>query len=77
MPNISTYFQNSELAFAAYAQNLATTADRIGALKAAGMTQLQAEKFDQSWQVLAQQDLTDGFSIDNSSIRKSNATGLV
>lgn len=62
MPSISTYFQNGEIAFAAYAQNLATTADRIGALKAAGMTQLQAEKFDRSWQVLAQQDLSDGFS---------------
>ena len=62
MPNINSYLQYSELAFAAYADILVPGASNIAAYIRSKMAIAQAQDFDESWQVLAQQDLTDGFS---------------
>ena len=62
MPTINQYQQYSELALAAYANTLALRRNNVDEYKASGMSDSQARQFDQSWQVLAQQDLPDGFS---------------
>ena len=62
MPTINEYQQYSELALAAYANTLALGRDNVDEYKTGGMSDAQARQFDQSWQVLAQQDISDGFS---------------
>ena len=62
MPTIADFLRYSETAFAAYAVNLVRG---IGIneteLVRAGMAIAEAGRFDVSWEVLDQQDLTDGF----------------
>lgn len=77
MPTINEYQQYSEIALAAYAIALRLGKGNDDKYQVGGMSLAQAQDFDKSWQVLARQDLTDGFSIDSPSIRKSDATGLV
>lgn len=62
MPNINQYLQYCELAFASYAKDLLPATDNTPSYKRADISHTQAQKFNQSWQVLAQQDLPDGFS---------------
>ena len=62
MLNIKEYLQYSELAFASYAENLATGASNTAKYKLAKMSDARAVRFNASWKVLAQQDLADGFS---------------
>ena len=62
MPTINEYQQYSELALAAYANALALGRGNVTNYINSDMSTPQAQRFDQTWQVLAQQDLTDGFS---------------
>jgi len=52
--NITTLYQQAELAQAAYAKNLLPGAPSIRALTDAGMTQTQAEAFAKEWRVVDQ-----------------------
>ena len=64
MPTQSEYLKYAETAFASYASNL-TVGRRVNADAyhlLADMASPQAQRFDGTWQVLGQQDLTDGFS---------------
>jgi len=64
MPTMNDYLKYAETAFAAYAVNLAL-GSKVNAAKyelSAGMSSTQALHFDDTWKVLAQQDLMDGFS---------------
>ena len=76
MPTINEYFMGSETALASYATALTLGQQNSNNYQSAGMTRLQAEQFDRSWRVLGQQDLSDGFSIDNPPMRKSARMGL-
>jgi len=63
MPNASDYLRYAETAFAAYAENLALGSNvNLVAYRRADMPSAQAERFDENWQVLGQQELWDGFS---------------
>ncbi len=62
MPTIKDYQLYAETAFAAYAAQLGIGNGNVDFYKRAGMADLQAQKFDSSWQVLGQQELSDGFS---------------
>ena len=62
MPNVNQYLQYSEIALASYAEDLVSGAANTTKYADGGMSDARARQFDQSWQVLAQQDLSDGFS---------------
>jgi len=62
MPNINDYLKYAETAFAAYASNLTQGKGNTLKYEEANMTTSQAQHFDAGWQVLGQQDLSDGFS---------------
>ena len=62
MPTINEYLRHSETALASYATGLTLGQVNSDRYHSAEMTLLQAQKFNQSWQVLGQQDLTNGFS---------------
>ena len=62
MPTIKEYLQYSEIAFASYAENLHLDQGNAPSYQLAKFTSSQAAKFDSSWRVLAQQELSDGFS---------------
>ena len=63
MPNMLDYLKYSEAAFAAYANGLSIGNNvNLAAYEEADMAHTQAQRFDASWMVLGQQDLTDGFS---------------
>ena len=62
MPTINEYLLHSETALASYATGLTLGQVNSDRYQSAEMTFLQAQKFNQSWQVLGQQDITDGFS---------------
>lgn len=63
MPTLNDYFRYAETAFAAYANGLTAGQGNAAQYQAADMAPDQAQRFDASWQVLAQQDLSDGFSV--------------
>lgn len=62
MPTISDYQKYAETAFGAYALGLVVGQGNLSRYVDADMAVPQAQKFDASWQVLGQQDLSDGFS---------------
>ena len=63
MPNMSDYMKYAEAAFAAYATGLQLGRGiNANAYRDADMSSTQAQQFDATWQVLGQQDLSDGFS---------------
>ena len=63
MPAIVDYSKYAQTAFAAYASGLALgRGGNSAAYKDADMSLLQAQRFDNTWEVLGQQDLGDGFS---------------
>jgi trimeric autotransporter adhesin len=62
MPNISDYLKLAETSLAAYAFDLAVGKGNTAKYQRADMSPSQAQRFDATWQVLGQQDLSDGFS---------------
>ena len=63
MPTMNDYLKYAETAFAAYANNLVSGQGNATKYENfAGMSPAQAQQFDATWKVLAQQDLSDGFS---------------
>ncbi|PNU18532.1 hypothetical protein C2E25_17195 [Geothermobacter hydrogeniphilus] len=62
MPTINDYLNLAETAFASYASNLRIGNGNALEYERAVMTKTQATRFDASWQVLDQQDLSNGFS---------------
>jgi len=63
MPTITDYLKYAETAFASYATNLVLGHGNTDAYRrVAGMASIQAQNFDATWNILGQQDLSDGFS---------------
>ncbi len=63
MPTPSDYLLYSETAFASYATNLIPgRGSNSTSYQLADMVRAQALRFDSNWQVISQQDLSDGFS---------------
>jgi Ca2+-binding RTX toxin-like protein len=63
MPTITDYLKYAETAFASYATNLVLGHGNSEAYRSvAGMASIQAQNFDAAWNILGQQDLSDGFS---------------
>lgn len=62
MPNLVDYLKYAQAAFAAYAYDLAIGQGNTAKYITEKMSPTQAQRFDASWVVLGQQDLSDGFS---------------
>src|SRR5487761_1915880 len=62
MPSIANYLKYGETALAAYAIGLQLGNGNTQAYQDADMSSSQAQRFNNTWQVLGQRDLSDGFS---------------